>query len=205
MNNLRLLVIFVIFVLVGLGTMWGCDPLSGVDWVGPGANKPGETNCTDGIDNEGDNIIDCEDVECHFDPVCFVPEVPSCDDIKIHYCQRSAQCDKKPTNKPQDLELRRELCLLELEEVIEGSGFDCEEIFNLPNARDCSIELYHTGCRDLDIAPPASCSPVGACDICDTDNDCIESQTCFECLQDCTGVVNRCSSFLPNRCEDGIF
>ncbi len=40
---------------------------------------------------------------------------------------------------------------------------------------------------------------------CDTDNDCIESQTCFECLQDCTGVVNRCSSVLPNRCEDGIF
>lgn len=33
-----------------------------------------ETNCTDGIDDDGDGVIDCEDADCAEDPACKTPE-----------------------------------------------------------------------------------------------------------------------------------
>lgn len=46
----------------------GMDP---VELIGKGRDKDGERNdevCSDGIDNDGDNMIDCADFGCRFDP-----------------------------------------------------------------------------------------------------------------------------------------
>ncbi len=46
----------------------GVDP---VDLIGKGRDKDGERNdevCSDGIDNDGDGMIDCADFGCRFDP-----------------------------------------------------------------------------------------------------------------------------------------
>jgi len=120
-----------------------------------------------------------------------------CEDSKNAFCERAAECD---------LEIAEtvELCLLALE-FIEDVFLDCEEIFNSSSAQDCVADLENIDCQELDIAIPASCSPEGACNICETDNDCDASQLCFECSQDCTGEVNRCSGLFFSRCGDGIF
>src|SRR6185295_723915 len=34
---------------------------------------PGETNCSDGIDNDGDTFVDCMDADCAGDPACAPP------------------------------------------------------------------------------------------------------------------------------------
>jgi hypothetical protein len=46
----------------------GADP---VDLIGKGRDKDGERNdevCSDGVDNDGDGMIDCADFGCRFDP-----------------------------------------------------------------------------------------------------------------------------------------
>jgi len=37
-----------------------------------------ETNCTDGIDNDGDGNIDCADQDCGMDPACLPPVIENC-------------------------------------------------------------------------------------------------------------------------------
>jgi len=194
MNYIRLLGIAVLFVFVGLGTVGGCGSSGGSGDGDGNGDLAGEINCMDGIDNDGDTQTDCDDIDCILDPVCNMP-VLSCEDIKNAFCERSAECFDQ---------LTVELCLIALG-VIEDSGFECEEIFNLSNAQDCVADLDNFDCQELDIAPPVSCSPEGVCDICVTDNDCNESQLCFGCFENCTGAVDRCSGALPYRCEDGLF
>jgi hypothetical protein len=36
-----------------------------------------ETNCTDGIDNDGDGVVDCDDADCAEDPACKSAEKPT--------------------------------------------------------------------------------------------------------------------------------
>jgi hypothetical protein len=198
MNYLRLLGIVVLFVLVGLGTVGGCGSSGGGS--GEGCCVLGGDACLDGT-----NQAECDGlggqlnkgVMCVNIPECGGPPLPpvqSCEDIENAFCERSAECDQ---------EITVELCLLGLDIIKAGNELGCEEIFNLSSAQECVAVLENFDCQE--IAIPASCSPEGACNICETDNDCDASQLCFECSQDCTGEVDRCSGAFFSRCEDGVF
>jgi len=119
-----------------------------------------------------------------------------CEDEESAFCEKSAECNEETTV---------ESCLSDLDFLEEEFGFPCEKVFNLSNAQSCVADLNNFSCQEFSIAPPASCSLEGTCDICETDDDCNEGQSCFVCEQDCTGVDNRCSGVLFSRCEDGIF
>ncbi len=50
-----------------------------------------ETDCTDGADNDCDNLIDCDDTDCSASTVCDVPDdetdnVPDCEDGEVQEC-----------------------------------------------------------------------------------------------------------------------
>ncbi|MCP4873025.1 MAG: hypothetical protein GY898_30395 [Proteobacteria bacterium] len=45
------------------------SPLA-VTFEGIGGTGPGESSCTDGVDNEGDGDVDCDDFDCFGDPAC---------------------------------------------------------------------------------------------------------------------------------------
>jgi len=39
-------------------------------WLGPGGGGPTPEDCTDGIDNDGDGLVDCDDPDCTGTPSC---------------------------------------------------------------------------------------------------------------------------------------
>lgn len=204
-----------IFAGLGLFNIGGCGS-SGGGGGGEGCCVVGPDACVDGTNQAECDLLEGvldKGVMCSAIPECGVvppptnppptnppptnpPPVLSCEDIENALCERTEECDQ---------EITVELCFSALEFLKDASGLACEEIFNLSNAQDCVADLDNFDCQELDIAPPASCSPEGVCDICETDNDCDESQLCFECFEDCTGAVDRCSSVFFSRCEDGLF
>jgi len=199
MNYLRLLGILILFVLVGLGTVGGCGS-SGGGGGGEGCCVIGPDACVDGTNQAECDLLEGvldKGVLCGAIPECGdVPPVLGCEDIEDAFCEKSAEC----------IEITVELCLLGLDIIKEGNELDCEEIFNLSSAQDCVADLDNFDCPESDLnIIPASCSPEGVCNICETDNDCDASQLCFECFEDCTGEVDRCASALFSRCEDGVF
>ena len=42
----------------------------GITFTGVGGAGAGESSCTDGVDNEGDGDVDCDDFDCFGDPAC---------------------------------------------------------------------------------------------------------------------------------------
>jgi hypothetical protein len=63
----RLLLMFALFFAVGLGLVL----------LPVGTASAQETACNDGLDNDGDKLIDCKDPDCATDPACKVPPPPS--------------------------------------------------------------------------------------------------------------------------------
>jgi len=56
-----------LFLIAVLGfSFTACD--GGGESSSNGGELAGEQNCTDGIDNDGDTEIDCEDIDCILDP-----------------------------------------------------------------------------------------------------------------------------------------
>ncbi|MGH7344159.1 MAG: hypothetical protein ACREK4_04550, partial [Candidatus Rokuibacteriota bacterium] len=64
----RLLLILCLLFVVGLGLV--------LLPVGTASAQVKEI-CTDGMDNDGDKLIDCKDPDCATDPACKVPPPPS--------------------------------------------------------------------------------------------------------------------------------
>ena len=68
---------FIFIFLISFGTIGGCgggDESNGS--IGIEEELAGELNCTDGIDNDGDTEIDCDDIDCILDPACTDDEPP---------------------------------------------------------------------------------------------------------------------------------
>jgi len=79
MSLFRLFSLFIIIIFISFGTIGGCgggDEESNGESSGNGGELAGEQNCTDGIDNDGDTEIDCEDIDCILDPACMVEDTP---------------------------------------------------------------------------------------------------------------------------------
>ena len=191
--------ISIIFLLVtvtfGLG---GCDSSENDD--NQDEELAGELICDDGIDNDGDTDIDCDDIDCILDPVCEV----ACDDIIAAYCDKTAECNGTTF----------EDCILEFDGFLNndnmlGNAFDCEIIVELPTAQQCVEDIGNMDCSAIDnVEAPDSCFPAEACNVCESDEDCADGLFCFECIINCTELfpTSRCSAnnfFI--QCEDGLY
>lgn len=69
----KYLLLVLLIVVVGF-SFTSCD--GGGDSGNDGGELAGEQNCTDGIDNDGDTEIDCEDIDCILNPACMIEEPP---------------------------------------------------------------------------------------------------------------------------------
>jgi len=190
MRILKLLSIITLFFLITFGIIGGCG--SGSDGDGNGEVVI-ELICDDGIDNDGNGFTDCEDLACVIDPVC---EVVSCEAIFDSLCDRFEVCELGTF----------EDCIL----VFELLGFNCENIESTAT-QECIDDLNIFDCEDVEMGNlPDSCADtltiIGSCDECEVDADCPGDLFCFECFENCTGEVNRCSGLLFFlECTDGIF
>jgi len=79
MSIIKLLSITFLLICITFGTIGGCgggDEDNNGESSGNGGELAGEQNCTDGIDNDGDTEIDCDDFDCILDPACMVEDTP---------------------------------------------------------------------------------------------------------------------------------
>ena len=192
MRLIKLLSITFLLSFLIIGTMVGCDGDDGDNGNGNG-ELAGETECADLMDNDDDGEIDCEDIDCILAPNCV--EV-TCDDFLEAFCNRQVQCNG----------LTFEECIAFAELFI--SSLDCSDIEELPTANQCIADLDNFSCEDLlnDLGPESCAPSEGVCEVCDVDEDCGEGLICVDCLEDCTGVPERCVGFFFDQvCEDGTF
>jgi hypothetical protein len=120
----------------------------------------------------------------------------TCNEFLETFCDRAVECDT----------FTFEECLLLVDLFV--SAFDCSDVTELSTINECIDDLADFNCEDLNNGlGPDSCSPSeGICDVCEQDGDCADGLICLECVEDCTGVVNRCGSFFfEQECVDGIF
>lgn len=184
-----------LLLFIAFGTIGGCGGGGGGDGNGNGNGNgelAGETNCTDGQDNDGDIEVDCDDIDCILDPACGV----TCEDLLDAQCNRFEECEVSTF----------EDCL----SVFEFLGFVCDRIEGTVT-QECIDDTNELNCDAVSNGEvPESCEGVfefiGICEQCEVDEDCVEGLLCFDCIDDCTGGVKRCSDELfPFICEDGIF
>jgi len=162
----------------------------------PGGNGgiAGEINCTDGIDNDGDTLIDCEDIDCILAPACNVISA-TCEDFINAVCERSGECNAV---------FNFENCV-----TFFGNFTNCNTIHNLLDVNQCIADLDNFDCVALteDTLLPDTCTSEGTCDICESNADCPVGLSCNDCFDNCTGAVDRCIplSFFFADCIDGFF
>ena len=203
MRLMTIISIIFLFIFISFGTIGGCGGGNGDGESNGNGNEglAGETNCMDGIDNDGDTEIDCADIDCILDPNCDA----DCEDFINALCERRVECNAA---------MNFENCV-DFFELFSG----CDEFFEaLPDPNQCIADLDNFDCEALneDTLLPDTCTPVGACNICETDEDCPEGLVCSMCFEglfgmegptECTGVVDRCApfSFFFVDCGDGFF
>ena len=107
-------------------------------------------------------------------------------------------------------------CLEEAQFALDALfNVECDNVVEGPTFDECLDDLTGFDCVALgDGEIPQTCEgqleQIGQCDVCQTDEDCLGNlenrQGCFECEEDCTGEVMRCSNTVFfTECEDGIF
>ena len=131
--------IILLFLLIAIGTIGGCGGSGGNgDDGGGGGELAGETNCSDGLDNDGDTQVDCADIDCILDPDC-----PECEEIVAILCDRADECGFVLIDE----------CVVDF--VFNDLGFDCEEFLAGPFNDECMEDMDDFDCDELgeDILP----------------------------------------------------
>ena len=180
-----------------------CPP----DCSEPAANETAGVSCTDGLDNDCDGAVDCDDPDCDSDAACFVPGCGNgaCE-ANENVCSCPEDCGSAP---PMEVS-----CENGVDEDCDGA-VDCADTDCASNAV-CNVEPCGDGACDSDNgedgctcpsdcgAPPSTerkCTD-GMDDDCDgladgDDPDCIVSsgcgngvcegdgEDCFTCPEDC--------------------
>jgi len=131
------------------------DPSSGTDSAEP--LDEDESNCIDGIDNDGDGALDCEDEDCDDSGRC--DEV--CDDGRDNDNDGATDCDDRDCYGP-------------------GCPEECDD--NRDNDGDGAIDCADTDCPDL---CPEDCDN-GVDDDEDGATDCDDTDCDGSCPEDCT-------------------
>jgi len=131
--------IILLFILIAIGNIGGCGGSGGNgDDGGGGGELAGETNCSDGLDNDGDTQVDCADIDCILDPAC-----PECEEIVAILCDRADECGFVFADE----------CVIDF--VFNDLGIDCEEFLAGPFTDECMEDMDNFDCDELgeDILP----------------------------------------------------
>lgn len=139
--------------LIALALMLGTPA-----FAGEGAE---DDNCTDGVDNDTDDLVDCADDECADDPSCEETEA-TCDDVFDNDADGDIDCADDDCVDDAMCEETETLC---------DDSFD--------NDGDGDID-----CDDDDCSENESCTDTGEtgdteddCDTADTSTDCADEET----------------------------
>jgi hypothetical protein len=151
------------------------------------------SSCDDGLDNDGDGIRDCDDLDCTDDPVCQLPET-NCTDGVDNDGDGATDCDDNDcTVDPA--------CLPETNctDGVDNDGdgaTDCDDI-------DCANDLACVaGCQsDADCNDGVSCTD-DACDVVTGECSNVADDRLCDNLDFCDGVetcdpVNDCQAGTP--------
>jgi len=166
--------LFLGVVLVSVGLAWGTGT-----GVGCGGESDPEANCRDGVDNDGDGLIDCDDEDCVTTSVC--PEV-DCEDGVDNDGDGLIDCDDEDCERATPCELT---CL----EIV-----DCARTctMDLGCIADCAALGCGSGQEDFDTASGCFMSQCGS--PCYTDGD-PSSPECEECMYDnCSVEMQACTN-----------
>ncbi len=180
--------------------------------LGPGTSCPpptSESDCSDGLDNDCDGKVDCEDdTDCFADPACLPccdPATLTCADVKVtdcampHYpgtgvdcgstvmCCENGTCTELPeaccdaTSNLGPGTCANDLPLSE-GDCTDGVDNDCDGLADCDDVADC---------------PPAACCGDGLCDATLGENNC----GCpGDCLDPCDGVC--CAATKETTCSN---
>ena len=142
----------------------------------------GDEICDDGVDNDADGAIDCEDEECVDLPECAEPDPEICDDGVDNDSDGAIDCaDEDCADVPECAEPDPEIC----DDGVDNDG-DGE-----------------SDCADEDCAADPSCDPVEICDdgvdndgdgdIDCADLDCVDLPECeLVCERPCEDIDGEC-------------
>ncbi len=133
-----------------------------------------ETNCTDGIDNDGDGLVDCSDSDCTADPACQPVPVENCTDgidndgDGLVDCSDS-DCTADPACQPVPVENCTDGIDNDGDGLVDCSDSDCtadpacQPGFLLSLVEICSDGIDNDGdgaidCKDRDCAGDQACT-----------------------------------------------
>jgi len=162
-----------------------------------GACLPYETSCSDGVDNDDDNLIDCNDPDCIDDPACVVEEeeyeeeYEICDDGIDNDGNTFIDCDDPKCKNyggcigaPSKVDYPPEIC----NDGIDNDGdekIDCEDL-DCSNAENC---ITAPPLEPVEATPQI---PIPGQEICNDkiDNDNDGYVDCYD--NDCKGALSFC-------------
>ena len=132
-----------------------------------------ETNCTDGVDNEGDGLIDCSDADCASDTACLPAPVENCTDGIDNDTDGAIDCsDADCSSDPACLPVPVENCTDAIDNDIDGlidcddadcaSDLACQIIGNPGHVENCTDEIDNDGdgstdCNDSNCSSDPIC------------------------------------------------
>lgn len=146
---------------------------------GPGCgDSTPETRCGDGVDNDGDGLIDCEDGDCATTPEC--PEVD---------CEDGVDNDGDGLTDCEDDDCERETpCELTCLEIVE-CGRECT--MDLGCIADCAALGCPSGQDDFDVA--SHCFMTSCSDECFMGD--VNSPECEDCMYaNCAEEMQACTN-----------
>ena len=174
-----------------------------------------ETNCSDGIDDNKDGRMDCEDPWCFHVPVCL-PEV--CDDRIDNNGDGATDCEDASCSG--QIVCQPEIC----DDKIDNNGdgiVDCDDIHCVDKpvcqAEICNDKIDNNGDNKVDCDDPA-CAEAVNCqpEICDDKKDnngdgyidcgdpmCAENDVCKSEICDCSDITCNHASCIE-ICDDKI-
>lgn len=161
-----------------LGVVLVAAGLVGITGAGCGESDP-EANCHDGVDNDGDGLIDCADDDCATHSVC--PEV-DCEDGVDNDSDGLVDCEDDDCERATPCELT---CL----EIV-----DCARTctMDLGCIADCAALGCGSGQEDFDTASGCFMSQCGR--PCYTEGD-PSSPECEDCMYDnCSAEMQACTN-----------
>ena len=187
--NIRKLLLSTLYIAIISAAIIGCAA-GGDDG---GGSQTGEIDCSDGLDNDSDGFIDCDDTDCEGETEC-----PSCQDIVDQICGRYKECGLTQGNA----------CVQDY--LLNNLNFDCSEFLDGPYSGDCKDDIDNFSCNLLqENNLPQSCGdeyvipegievPPGACE----DVYTAECERVVECNESIT--IDQCLLFLLFRAEEII-
>jgi hypothetical protein len=96
---------------------------------------PDPEDCTDGVDNDCDGSVDCDDRDCNQDPACVVcvPDPEDCTDGMDNDCDGSVDCDDRDCSQDPACVV----CVPQAEDCTDGEDNDCDGLADCADP-DCN-------------------------------------------------------------------